>query len=170
MKKCSRCKGVKVAMEFRVSKVTRSLPLGLAAYCLPCEREYRNAWQAKNKDKRPAQAKQDRQRHPERYAAQTKRNRDKNGHPEYKRKTLLTGAFVENVSNAVVYKRDDAICGICKAHVPYSQFNLDHVIPLSRGGLHAYSNVQTSHGICNRRKHNKLPEELALQGRRKVVV
>ena len=38
MKKCSRCKEVKEAMEFRVSKVTRSLPSGLAAYCLPCER------------------------------------------------------------------------------------------------------------------------------------
>jgi len=31
---------------------------------------------------------------------------------------------------------------------------------LTRGGLHAYSNVRPSHGWCNVRKGNKLMSEL----------
>jgi 5-methylcytosine-specific restriction endonuclease McrA len=34
------------------------------------------------------------------------------------------------------------------------------VIPISRGGVHTYSNVQVSHRTCNRWKWAKLPEEL----------
>jgi 5-methylcytosine-specific restriction endonuclease McrA len=29
---------------------------------------------------------------------------------------------------------------------------VDHILPLARGGPHRYENVQPSHGDCNRRK------------------
>ena len=64
------------------------------------------------------------------------------------------------VSEVIVYQdvfvRDRWICGICGTSVdplleypdPFSA-SLDHVIPLSKGGTHTYSNVQCSHLRCN---------------------
>lgn len=51
------------------------------------------------------------------------------------------------------------ICGICDRLVG-SDFELDHIIPLSRGGEHTATNLQLAHKHCNRVKHNKLQHEL----------
>ena len=37
---------------------------------------------------------------------------------------------------------------------------MDHVVPLARGGSHTYGNLRPAHGHCNRRKHAKLMSEL----------
>jgi 5-methylcytosine-specific restriction endonuclease McrA len=34
--------------------------------------------------------------------------------------------------------------------------HIDHIVPLSRGGLHCYANVQVAHSRCNLRKRNKI--------------
>ena len=42
---------------------------------------------------------------------------------------------------------------------------LDHLIPLSQGGLHVLANVATAHFICNSRKQAKAcGEQLAIFG------
>jgi len=40
-------------------------------------------------------------------------------------------------------------------------YEVDHVIPISRGGLHHQDNLQYLPTLENRRKGNKLPHELA---------
>jgi 5-methylcytosine-specific restriction endonuclease McrA len=35
-------------------------------------------------------------------------------------------------------------------------WDLDHVIPLSKGGEHSYDNVQVTHPSCNRKKGAKV--------------
>lgn len=58
-----------------------------------------------------------------------------------------------------VAKRDGWACGLCPRDIdpelsypdPLSQ-SLDHVIPLSAGGGHVWSNVQLAHLVCNMRK------------------
>ena len=34
--------------------------------------------------------------------------------------------------------------------------HIDHIIPLSKGGLDTINNVRPAHGECNIRKHNKI--------------
>lgn len=64
--------------------------------------------------------------------------------------------FVENVSRGFVIKRDKYKCQICFTHVfetdshHHPQYpNIDHIIPLSKGGEHSYANVQLTCRSCN---------------------
>jgi 5-methylcytosine-specific restriction endonuclease McrA len=43
------------------------------------------------------------------------------------------------------------MCGICEGFIE-GEFHVDHVIPLSKGGMHGYINVQPAHPRCNVRK------------------
>lgn len=72
-----------------------------------------------------------------------------------KRRMSAPGA--EFVDRRVVYERDGGICHICGAMTPAHSFHVDHIIPLSRGGRHAYDNVACSCPSCNMRKGNRVP-------------
>ncbi len=103
---------------------------------------------------------------PEYKAAREKWNKE---HPERMRTLKRKGElnrrarkrdqFVENINPQIVFERDQGICGICKDPV-IGKFHVDHIIPLAKGGLHTYSNVQTAHPTCNERKGPKLQEEI----------
>lgn len=54
-----------------------------------------------------------------------------------------------------VYMRSDGVCGICGTHVGINEFTIDHIIPLSRGGAHVFSNLQVAHARCNTSKGNR---------------
>lgn len=66
---------------------------------------------------------------------------------------------VENISRREIFQRDKWRCGLCGKAVdrrlvwphPMSA-SLDHILPLSEGGVHSKSNVQCSHLGCNSRK------------------
>lgn len=69
------------------------------------------------------------------------------------------GVAYETVDPQAVYARDGWVCGICGKDIDpdlrypdYYSASLDHVVPLSKGGDHLYTNVQASHFICNSRK------------------
>jgi 5-methylcytosine-specific restriction endonuclease McrA len=64
--------------------------------------------------------------------------------------------FVEHVDPRIVYQMHGGCCGICKEFVAEGDFQVDHVIPIARGGLHGYVNAQPSHALCNKRKGAKL--------------
>lgn len=57
-------------------------------------------------------------------------------------------------------KRGRLRCWWCGKPI-IANYDLDHVIPLSRGGLHHPNNIVISHPKCNRHKHDKLPSEFA---------
>lgn len=104
---------------------------------------------------------------PEPRIESSKRWRDKNP-PAYqrqrelgwqKRRAMKLSAFVENVQRKIVYEMHGGGCGVCKKFIE-GDFHIDHIVPLSRGGLHSYANTQPAHPSCNLRKHNKLMEEL----------
>jgi hypothetical protein len=66
------------------------------------------------------------------------------------------GQFVEHVDPAVIYDRDQGVCGICEADgVDPEDFHVDHVVPLVRGGEHSYANTQLAHPPCNMRKRDR---------------
>ena len=74
------------------------------------------------------------------------------------RHARLMGALVEVVDPLVVFRTAKGVCGICKMRVRSDQkWHLDHILPLSKGGVHSYDNVQVAHSHCNVRKHASIP-------------
>jgi hypothetical protein len=78
----------------------------------------------------------------------------------------------ERIDRDVVGVRDGWRCGICGKRVnrllaypdPMGP-SLDHIEPLSLGGLHVYSNVRISHLNCNVRRGNQIvADQLLLFG------
>lgn len=74
----------------------------------------------------------------------------------HRRKARLRDAFVEDVDPKLVFEADGYICQLCGIDCPRDAVwpapnfaSLDHIKPLSRGGLHCYTNVQTLCLRCN---------------------
>jgi 5-methylcytosine-specific restriction endonuclease McrA len=63
------------------------------------------------------------------------------------------------LSNKELFLRDGHLCMYCGDEFPEGHLTRDHVIPLSRGGRDAWSNVVAACKGCNARKGNRLPEE-----------
>lgn len=67
------------------------------------------------------------------------------------RRARIKGVFVEQIDPAVVFERSRGECGICSQPIdPASEWHVDHIVPLAKGGAHSYANVQAAHGRCNR--------------------
>jgi len=61
-----------------------------------------------------------------------------------------------------VFTRDANQCQYCGGRFSTRDLNLDHVVPLSRGGRTTWQNVVCCCLPCNARKGNRLPEEIGL--------
>lgn len=60
--------------------------------------------------------------------------------------------------------RDRFICQYCgKEIVDASDYEMDHIIPIARGGKDNYLNLVTSCRSCNQKKIDKLPQEVGLK-------
>lgn len=71
------------------------------------------------------------------------------------------GVTVEDVDYAAILERDGMHCYICEQPIlEHHRIAFDHVIPITRDGIHAASNIKVTHFVCNSRKHNKLLEEM----------
>jgi len=55
-----------------------------------------------------------------------------------------------------IYERDERICHLCGLSVDRADASMDHLIPVSRGGLHLRANVKLAHLSCNTRKGNRM--------------
>ena len=70
------------------------------------------------------------------------------------------------LNRRAVFARDGHLCQYCGAAAE----NIDHVIPRSRGGLHAWDNVVASCRPCNARKRDHMLEDTTMRLRRAPVV
>lgn len=61
---------------------------------------------------------------------------------------------------AAVYNKTEGHCATCGEFVPYTDFTVDHIIPLAKGGNNDLSNLQCACSVCNRIKQDILPEDL----------
>ena len=59
------------------------------------------------------------------------------------------------LTRRAVFARDDWCCQYCGDQAE----NLDHVVPRSRGGLHAWENVVAACRRCNAKKMDRTPQE-----------
>lgn len=81
-----------------------------------------------------------------------------------------------DISVVRLYKRDKGICYLCGEQCNPNDYNttgghftsgptypsIDHIIPLARGGMHAWDNVRLAHHLCNAKKTDILPCELGI--------
>lgn len=77
-----------------------------------------------------------------------------------RRRARKRGAFIESVSPAKVFDRAGWRCQICGVKTPAKYRGtirndapeLDHIVPLSKGGAHSYDNTQCACRRCNQWK------------------
>lgn len=62
-----------------------------------------------------------------------------------------------------VFVRDQFTCQYCRKKMSEKKLTVDHVVPLSKGGTHEWSNVVAACGTCNNRKGNKTLEQANLR-------
>src|ERR1700677_818703 len=92
------------------------------------------------------------------FARWCKENPDKVRDYHSNRRTRKRNAFIENIDRQIVLERDNGICGICKNLVDTTNYHIDHIIPLAKGGKHHYNNVQIAHPTWNWQKYTKLQD------------
>jgi HNH endonuclease len=77
-----------------------------------------------------------------------------------RRRVALKSGVVESFRHDEIFIRDNWICQLCQTPVDRTlthphpmSVSLDHIVPVSMGGDHTRSNVQTTHLRCNVRKN-----------------
>jgi 5-methylcytosine-specific restriction endonuclease McrA len=66
------------------------------------------------------------------------------------------------IERAYIIERDGSRCHLCGKKCKPEEIHLDHLIPLSRGGTHAYENVRVAHAFCNLSKRDQPRNEQLL--------
>lgn len=62
-----------------------------------------------------------------------------------------------------IYLRDGNRCQYCGGRYASSELSLDHVLPLSRGGVSSWENVVCACLTCNVKKGNRTPAEAGIR-------
>lgn len=75
----------------------------------------------------------------------------------------------KDITLEALYRRDSGVCYLCGAPCDWNDKNgtivgdnypsMDHVVPVSKGGLHSWGNIRLAHFGCNRKKADALPPE-----------
>ena len=79
---------------------------------------------------------------------------------ESRRRRFMRATQVQPFTLLDIIERDGLICYLCQRPVEREDATLDHVQPLSRGGVHTPLNARVAHRSCNSRKGKKLLTEL----------
>jgi len=66
------------------------------------------------------------------------------------------------LSRQNIFLRDKHICQYCHVKFTEKKLTVDHLVPLSKGGRHEWTNVVTACSRCNNRKGDKSPEKANL--------
>lgn len=130
MKECVGCSTVKGPKDFYESSVTAD---GLNTYCKVCCKVNRSLESVRKRDK-----------------ANGISNR------QIDRARRLGIEFDDTITLVEIFKRARGICHLCNKWVQPRHASLDHLMPVSRGGLHVWTNVGLTHLKCNLRKGNRV--------------
>lgn len=104
-----------------------------------------------------------------RYCSNSCANKNRN---RIKDKRIKKECVVDkDISLQSLYKRDNGVCYICGRLCDWNDYivrdgtvicgdwypSIEHIMPISKGGLHSWDNVRLAHRICNTRKGNHMP-------------
>lgn len=89
-----------------------------------------------------------------------------------KRRAIIKGVNAESVKPFVVFDRDRWHCKLCGCKTPKSKRGtydddapeLDHIVPISKGGQHTYLNTQCACRKCNQIKSDRPLGQMLLIG------
>lgn len=83
----------------------------------------------------------------------------------YSPKRRAVYAQGDEIDHVELFDRCNWMCGICLEPInPKLRFpsimaaTVDHIIPISRGGLHIWENVRAAHGRCNFQRGDSMAE------------
>jgi 5-methylcytosine-specific restriction endonuclease McrA len=126
-------------------------------------REWGRQWEAANRDRKRELARESYARRREKEIARvvewTKNNRDKQAAARARRRANVVAAGGVVTETDIVMRRElqQGLCYYC-GDSP-TRWEVDHFIPLDRGGSGAPENIVMACMPCNRSKGNKLPWE-----------
>jgi 5-methylcytosine-specific restriction endonuclease McrA len=63
----------------------------------------------------------------------------------------------------IIWERDGGVCYLCKGQTIFGQFELDHLVPVSRGGDNSEGNIAVTHRSCNRSRGVRIEEAQLLK-------
>lgn len=167
-KECTKCGVPKYLNEFHKMAQSRD---GHRPDCKECHLKDQKVYQELHSDQEAARSathyavnREDRLEYQQAYAiahheqivAYKKNNLSAHAERQRLRESNKQHVFDEHVDRMTVFQRDEGICGICNKEASVDDFHVDHVVPLSKGGRHNYSNVQTAHPSCNCKKKDRL--------------
>jgi 5-methylcytosine-specific restriction endonuclease McrA len=66
------------------------------------------------------------------------------------------------LSRQNIFLRDEHTCQYCHKRFSEKRLTIDHVVPISKGGRHEWTNVVTACSACNNKKGDKSPERANL--------
>lgn len=70
---------------------------------------------------------------------------------------------VPAITNLKLFARDRRVCAYCGDRFRPQELSREHVIPVSRGGRDAWTNLVTACRRCNARKGSRTPEEAGMR-------
>ncbi len=73
------------------------------------------------------------------------------------------GLRPSRLSRHNVFLRDRHQCQYCHNKFSEKKLTIDHVVPLSKGGKHDWSNVVTACSACNNKKADRTPEQAKMK-------
>ncbi|MGE4131181.1 MAG: HNH endonuclease [Bdellovibrionales bacterium] len=71
------------------------------------------------------------------------------------------------LSRQNIFIRDGHTCQYCYEKFAEKKLTIDHVVPISKGGQHEWTNLVTACSACNNRKGDKTPERANMRLLRK---
>lgn len=145
---------------------------GISGRCRPCFnearrtpefREIRKKWNTANKDKVRLSREKYVSSHKDKIRRDNQKyyqeHKDEIRTHKHNYRARKRNAFVETVRFVDIALRDGLQCYLCKQGKG-EKLCLDHVIPLSKGGLHCKDNIKLAHLTCNNKKRARFLEEL----------
>ena len=66
---------------------------------------------------------------------------------------------VRNGVRRQVYNIQNGRCSMCGDKIQYTNFTVDHIIPVCKGGSNTLDNMEAMCGICNQMKRDHLKND-----------
>jgi len=70
--------------------------------------------------------------------------------------------LVPALTRRELFHRDGGVCLYCNTRLSFTQMQIEHVVPRSKGGAHAWTNVVSTCESCNRFKDDRTPEQAGM--------
>lgn len=151
------------------------------SYCKNCSKIKYNEWHIKNKEKKEQYRKEYEEKNKEKileryreYHLKNKEKRNKQTREYFKTEKGIAIMKNSNHKRRIIKKQGTATteeikhlinniknCYWCNSKIIDNKYNLDHYVPLSRGGKHTIDNLVISCEKCNKQKHAKDPYQFA---------